>query len=231
MILASFLSLAFDPPLTESEADMANILSRTLRRIATPAAAGLALLGFLSAAQAAPILYQIDLTVTANAGNAFGIVGTGATFTATVELDPTIGFTSPGNATNFFVDLNGTIFQTDPVSPAGAVLLTHGANTSGANVLPFFASDPNGFKDYLLRLNKSTTAGAPNNASLSGIAISGSSADDITWGAYDAASGQTLTGTFTIAVAPAVAVPEPAALALLGLGLAGLGVARRRRAA
>jgi hypothetical protein len=206
-------------------------LTALFRRTTLISAAALVLAAATLAvpAKAAPIAYQLDLTVTANAGNAFGIVGTGGVFTATVDLDPTISFTAAGNATNFYLDLNGSVFQTDPVSPAGATVFIHGANTGGTNPSPFGASDPNNFKNYLLRLNKGSTFGGPTNALLDGIAISGSSADDITWGAYDASTGATLTGTFFIAIAPQVAVPAPGALALLGLGFAGIGLARRRR--
>lgn len=184
-------------------------------------------------ASAAPIAYQIDLTVTNNANNAFGVVGTGAMFSATVDLDPTISFGAVGNATNFFLDLNGTIFQTNPTLPGGAALTFHGANTSGSAPAPFAADDPNGFVDYLLRINMTASTSGPTNAAFSGLAISGSSANDITWGAYDAATGFALTGLFTIQLAIDTdpgAVVAPATLALFGLGLAVLGFSRRRAA-
>lgn len=203
-------------------------LSRTA--LLSAVVAGLALAAVAAPAKAAPIAYQLDLTVTANAGNAFGIVGTGGVFTATVDLDPTIPFLLAGSAANFYLDLNGTVFQTDPLSPAGATLI-HSAATGDGNPLPFGAGDPNGFNDYVLQLNKSTTAGSPLNAGLDALAISGAGSSDITWGAWDASTEQSLTGTFTIAVAPAVAMPAPGAAALFGLGLAGIGLARRRKVA
>lgn len=189
---------------------------------------GLALTVVAAPARAAPIAYQLELTVTSNAGNAFGIVGTGGVFTATVDLDPTLTVGAAGNAANFYLDLNGSIFQTDPVSPAGAALHFHGANVSGGGTaLPFDAGDPNGFRDYILRINQTSSTSGPSNSAFDGLAISGLSSEDITWGAWDASAGQSLSGTFTIAVAPLVAVPAPAGAAAL-LGLACLVVARRR---
>jgi len=52
--------------------------------------------------------------------------------------------------------------------------------------------------------------GSPQNAALGGISISGSSSNDIAWGAYDASMGVSLTGAFTIAVSgDSIAVPAP----------------------
>ena len=195
------------------------------------AAAALVIAAFSAPVRAAPIAYQIDLTVTANTGGAFGIAGTGGTYIATVDLDPTLVFAQPGNATNFYLDLNGTVFQTNPTTPVGANLAAHGANAAATSApAPFSPSDPNGFVDYLLRLNMISPTGSPQNAALDGISISGSSSNDITWGAYDASMGESLTGTFTIAVfEDSVAVPAPGAAALLALGLVGIRVAGLRR--
>lgn len=195
------------------------------------AAAALVIAAFSAPVRAAPIAYQIDLTVTANTGGAFGIAGTGGTYIATVDLDPTLVFNQPGNATNFYLDLNGTVFQTNPTTPVSANLAGHGANAApSSGPAPFSPSDPNGFVDYLLRLNMITPTGAPQNAALDGISISGDSADSFLWGAYDASMGESLTGTFTIAVfEDSVAVPAPGAAALLALGLVGIRVAGLRR--
>lgn len=174
---------------------------------------------------ATPVAYNIDLTVTGGSTLAFDGVTIGQVFSATVDLDDqAIGdwyLPSTGSASNFYLDLNGTIFDTStnsPVSPSD-----HGANLIGTDPSPFSPTDSSGWMDYILRINWHN---APINSTISGLVISGIDNIDTTWRAWDSITQQQISGTFTIE-----AVPVPAAVWLFGSGLIGLvGFAKRKKA-
>ena len=186
-------------------------------------------------ARSAPVAYEIDMLVTNASGSAFGGVAIGSVFTATLEIDPLVSTGElagpPGYdwlaGANFLVDLNGTIIDQNLFPFTSNVDdFFVAANTWCCNDV-FPADDPNGFLDLLIRINMSgSTNDAVVNDGYVGIAFSGESQTDTTWGAIDTTGGK-LTGTFDIHVA---AVPVPASVWLFGSALVGLGWIRRKMA-
>jgi hypothetical protein len=142
----------------------------------------------------------------------------------TVNQSPTISGWQEGSG--FSLNLNGTSFDQasyEATIPLSSSDMFVGANASGSGtVFPF--DDPYGFKDLIVRMNlTSSTDTSLFNATLPGIAFSGNSSSDLTWGAQET-TGERAAGTFTV-----VAVPEPSSIVMIGLGVALICGRRRTR--